>query len=106
MSKLRTKLCDIDTQIAKLQNKREIVCEEIHIAAQEEEERERLAFKTSLENGDYGVYNTEFPAIIVTGRGNDKHIVDSSGFRFDIKIDSKEKESYFKKHGNVFNIIK
>jgi len=107
MSELHHKLSNVDIQIKKLETKREKICEEIHVAAQEEEERERLAFRTSLENGDFGIYNDKFKAIIVGGRGRDKHIVDEGfGFRFDMKIDSKEKESLFKRQGNVFRLIK
>jgi len=107
MSELHHKLHDVDMQIQKLNKNREQICEEIHEAALEEEERERLAFRTVLENGDYGIYNSKFKAIIVRGRGKDKHIVDEGfGFRFDIKIDSKEKESLFEKQGNVFKEIK
>lgn len=107
MSELHHKLHSIDEQKQKLNNEREKICERIHEAAQEEEERERLVFRTSLENGDYGIYNGEFKVIIVGSRGRDKHIVDEEfGFRFDIKIDSKEKETLFKKQGNVFRVIK
>lgn len=107
MSQLHHKLHNVDIQIRELKTKREKICKEIHVAAQEEEEQERLKFKTVLQNGDYGIYNNKFKAIIVGGRGSDKHIVDEEfGFRFDIKIDSKEKESFFKKCGNVFEILK
>ena len=107
MSELHHKLHNVDEQIKELQTQRETICEEIHKVALEEAERERLKFRTSLENGDYGLYNDKFKAIIVGGRGNDKHIVDEAfGFRFDILIDSKEKETLFSKHGNVFRLIK
>ena len=64
MSELHHRLHSVDMQIQKLKASREQICEEIHVAALEEEERERLAFKTVLETGDYGVYD-KFKAIIV-----------------------------------------
>ena len=104
MSTLHKKLHEIDIKTERLESNREKICEQIHKDAIEAEQRKALEYKTIIQNGDYGFYNNA-PVIFVNHRGE---IVMNGldGTQPMINMNNKEKESFFIKHGNVFEELK
>ncbi len=98
---LHNELSDIDIKRGILDTEREVLCEKIHEAAVEAKKKDALKYKTTIKNGDYGVYNGNSFVIFVSGRGKIL-LTDCTSIHFEINMDNRKRESLFEKKGNIF----
>lgn len=102
-TKLYQRLSEIDQEASQLKVERESVCEKIHEECEEAKRLEALKYKTTIQNGDYGLYND---ARVFFAEHHGKIVlVGLKGTHTEIDMDNAETESYFFKQGNIFDLL-
>lgn len=99
MSELHHQLSKIDQKANQLKEERVILCEKIHEKAVEAARREALEYKTVIQNGDYGFFDTT-PVFFVEHRGK-IILVGPEGTHPEMNMNNRKRESDFIKHGNI-----
>ena len=102
--KLHQQLFEIDEKTSKLAVERESLCAKIHEEATEAARLKALEYKTTIQNGDYGLFNGK-PVFFVDHRG-EIVLVGLDGTHPTINMNDQERESDFIKHGNIFEVLK